>query len=527
MSRILRGASALRLLGLGLGAIFAALGPSFVYAQGGGQPGQFMDYGAGGRALGMGGAFFAIADDATAAYWNPAGLAQIQQKELTAMQASLFLDTTLGYISYAHPTATGGTFALGITQLTSSNFEKVGVTFDPITGNPTLTNQGTFSDTERAFTLAWGRYVTEDLSIGLSGNYVMRTLDNSSDSMQSVDVAAMRKFGPYRFAIGVKNIASWSSGDTTDSLPIILKAGNSLQLFKNRLNLAVDLEKVSGGDVSWRFGGEYWLIDWWAVRCGILGSPGPQETDFGFGVKYRSFQLDVAQGIQTLGTTTRVSLTTRFGPSISERHQEEVKRMIVDALRAFQDGDFQLARDRMQAAAEADPGNPQIRRMLNRLDTAVGYVKEATGSDDVSVFERRGVVAYVDGRDLKSAVNALRYAFNKAPKDGKLLAMLNLAEKEAGVSELTRKPEGPEIFTFIDQKIFDARQAIYQTKYDLALQRCQDVLELEPRNETALEIMGSALFLMEQKEKARQVWLRVIEINPNNKVVQEFLRKIK
>lgn len=39
--------------------------------------------GAGARALGMGGAFIAIADDATAASWNPAGLAQLERFSLS------------------------------------------------------------------------------------------------------------------------------------------------------------------------------------------------------------------------------------------------------------------------------------------------------------------------------------------------------------------------------------------------------------------------------------------------------------
>ena len=32
------------------------------------------------RALGMGGAFVAVADDATAAYWNPAGLVHLRER---------------------------------------------------------------------------------------------------------------------------------------------------------------------------------------------------------------------------------------------------------------------------------------------------------------------------------------------------------------------------------------------------------------------------------------------------------------
>ena len=39
--------------------------------------------GSGARALGMGGAFIAVADDATAASWNPAGLAQLERPEIS------------------------------------------------------------------------------------------------------------------------------------------------------------------------------------------------------------------------------------------------------------------------------------------------------------------------------------------------------------------------------------------------------------------------------------------------------------
>ena len=38
--------------------------------------------GVGVRAMGMGGAFVGVADDFTAMYWNPAGLAQMQRREV-------------------------------------------------------------------------------------------------------------------------------------------------------------------------------------------------------------------------------------------------------------------------------------------------------------------------------------------------------------------------------------------------------------------------------------------------------------
>jgi len=48
--------------------------------------------GSGARALGMGGAFIAIADDATAASWNPAGLIQLEKAEFSVVGA--FFDRT-------------------------------------------------------------------------------------------------------------------------------------------------------------------------------------------------------------------------------------------------------------------------------------------------------------------------------------------------------------------------------------------------------------------------------------------------
>ena len=41
--------------------------------------------GSGARAQGMGSAFIAVADDATAASWNPGGLGQLQRPEISAV----------------------------------------------------------------------------------------------------------------------------------------------------------------------------------------------------------------------------------------------------------------------------------------------------------------------------------------------------------------------------------------------------------------------------------------------------------
>jgi len=50
---------------------------------------SFVGAGFGARAIGMGGAFVAVADDATAVFWNPAGLAQLERPELSMVMATI------------------------------------------------------------------------------------------------------------------------------------------------------------------------------------------------------------------------------------------------------------------------------------------------------------------------------------------------------------------------------------------------------------------------------------------------------
>src|SRR5437868_2988434 len=49
---------------------------------------EVLTIGAGARPLAMGGAFVAAANDATAAYWNPSGLALVDDVEITTMHAA-------------------------------------------------------------------------------------------------------------------------------------------------------------------------------------------------------------------------------------------------------------------------------------------------------------------------------------------------------------------------------------------------------------------------------------------------------
>src|SRR5262245_33169807 len=81
-------------------------------AQNGGRAGAYLRAGAGVRALGLGGAFVAAANDVTAGYWNPAGLHQLVEPQLAGMYSLLSLDRHFNYVAAAYPFHTFGTFGL-------------------------------------------------------------------------------------------------------------------------------------------------------------------------------------------------------------------------------------------------------------------------------------------------------------------------------------------------------------------------------------------------------------------------------
>ncbi len=83
---------------------------------------NFLKIGIGARATAMGGAFTGLADDATALYWNPAGLTQIEGRKFSATYSSWFAGINRGYITYVLPTL-GGVTAVGFNYVSMGEME--------------------------------------------------------------------------------------------------------------------------------------------------------------------------------------------------------------------------------------------------------------------------------------------------------------------------------------------------------------------------------------------------------------------
>jgi len=88
-----------------------------------GTAGKILQLGVDSRAVAMGGAYSAVANDHAALFWNPAGLAQVYQYEIAYMHNLWVGEIQDSYISYAQPLYGGG-LAIGLNYFNFGEFKK-------------------------------------------------------------------------------------------------------------------------------------------------------------------------------------------------------------------------------------------------------------------------------------------------------------------------------------------------------------------------------------------------------------------
>ncbi len=188
--------------------------------------------GYGARAMGLGKAYTALADDPTAVYWNPAGLEFLDQKSLTLFHTSLWEGTTYDFLGYAHPTLNLGTFGFGIAR--------IGVGDIPQTNIHGL-EIGQFSNEEYQVYFSYAKKLPLNITPGISVRMVRRSWgnlqneDDLEDTGFAADIGVL--FRPewlgspwlqdWSFGLKVNNLLSpqLKEGIEVDDFPMTIKLG--------------------------------------------------------------------------------------------------------------------------------------------------------------------------------------------------------------------------------------------------------------------------------------------------------------
>jgi outer membrane protein OmpA-like peptidoglycan-associated protein len=273
----------------------------------------YLRMGTGARALGMGGAFVGVADDATAAYWNPAGLAWTSGWEVTGMySAGMDVDRTYNYVGFSR---NAGMLAYGLQWMNAG--------MGDIPGRQNLSDPAKLYDYgDNAFSLSLAKGF-DIAAVGITGKYLRQSVgaDWVKDSAVNgfgLDLGLGLVLTDYaRFGLSVANIAG-KLGDVeqVDVIPATLRAGVALMPMEG-LTVAFDMEKTRDEeDFLFHAGGEYAM----AINddLGAALRIGLNDSKFagGIGLRYNFLTFDYAYVVEPekfLGENHRFSVSLNFG----------------------------------------------------------------------------------------------------------------------------------------------------------------------------------------------------------------------
>lgn len=362
-----------------------------------------LEIGAGPRALGMGEAFTALSDDASAIYWNPAGMARLDRAKITGTYDKWFDDMFYDYIAGAIPFGNGGGMGFSLFYMNLGRFEQRDSLGAVIPGD--LTSYFLSAS------LGYAQGVGENFTMGISSKFFVQ----DSRIGGAIDAGLLLKFGAFSIGLTGQNIGAGED----HPLPVIIKGGLAYRLLdtqEHSLILAADARGILKDTVYFMFGGEYGIARVFYLRGGYEIS-GAEKTlngltglSGGVGLNLNPLQFDYAiVPYGNLGTTHRMALTLSFGEVTNTKAPGKKRGLTSEAVTKAR----------------------ELYREGITLETAKKYTEAAAkysaslriNSADANSWKRLGIALYKAGKK-DYAKKALETALKLDPADVKLRAFL-------------------------------------------------------------------------------------------------------
>ncbi len=300
--------------------IIALSGSIFGQSKVGSTAAPFLNVAVGPRAIAMGGAFVATADDITSLYWNPAGAARMGNNSALFAHSRWFADINYNWAGVVFNLGGIGSFGLNLTYLDYGDMEVTTLAEQDGTGEM-------FTASDMALGLTYAYNLTDRFSIGGNVKYIKQTIWNSSASSVAIDLGVLFQSDIYGLRIGasITNFGSDMQMDgkdlyvqhdidpnnfgnndqilatlNTDSypLPLTFRVGLAMDLLDlddHRFTIGMDALHPNDNDESLNIGAEYVFQNLIALRGG-----------------YKSLFLDNSEEGLTLG----VGLMYDFAPGL-------------------------------------------------------------------------------------------------------------------------------------------------------------------------------------------------------------------
>ncbi|UCG62887.1 MAG: PorV/PorQ family protein [Candidatus Zixiibacteriota bacterium] len=172
---------------------------------------QFLKIGIGSRYQAMGEASVAVANDIYATYWNPAGLAEIENAAVSFTNVNYLLDISLNYVGFARRFEDVGVFGLSATILTTGDQEITTLEYQEGTGEY-------YSSTSYTFGMTFARQLNAQFSFGASIKYIGERIHNESAHGFGVDFGTLLYPGlsSLRLGVSISNMGAEMSFSGSD-----------------------------------------------------------------------------------------------------------------------------------------------------------------------------------------------------------------------------------------------------------------------------------------------------------------------
>jgi tetratricopeptide (TPR) repeat protein len=439
-----------------------------LWAQGGqGGTESNLNYGFGARAMGLGNAFTAMADDPTAVYWNPAGLEYIDQQSATLFHTSLWEGISYDFAGYVLPTLSQGTFGAGLGRIGVGEIEETG---------PEGVKLGKFSQQEMHFFFAYAKKMPYNITPGITLRLVQRSWTNLSSLGNLVETGIGLDMGMmYRPEwLGSPWLQDWSVGlNVQNILPPQLQEGTGIDVFpmayrlgffkKLRLvggeaaNFVFDFDYSTHRDLRLHFGTEYSIHEMGSLRLGY----GAGGFTLGASIEYSPLQFEYAYGTneysEVLAPVHRLSLTIHFGATRNELFNRAQQELVEDQARVL----IELQ--------EAEKEN----FITDHLHTGNNYMTEQKYLDAIVEYQQvlNRDSLHVQARDMLDSANTLL--------QGHFDDMQSLAIKSALDEERLNSDR-----QFIEQHFEKGRILLDQNRFSDALAEFEQAFALDTTNTT-------------------------------------------
>lgn len=282
---------------------------------------KFLGVPIGARATAMGTAFVSVADDATAAFWNPGALNLLGKPELYVSHAEWFGGLSFDYSAFIYPLGINGSGgSIGVSYTALSMPEERVTTID----DPEGVYSGTFDAGSYSIGLSYSKNLTDRFGIGGTVKYITENIFNSKATGMAIDIGTLYKTPFKGIQLGVsianfgqkmqingedlivqKDIDPTMAGNNesinamlvTDKfdLPLTMRIGLSWEAMNtefSRLTLVADAMHPNDNTESVSLGSEYaFLKETFFLRGGyknLFLEDNEGSFTFGFGCKYQS-----------------------------------------------------------------------------------------------------------------------------------------------------------------------------------------------------------------------------------------------